>query len=434
MHGHRLMKWLLLFALSSVFLVGCSDFEDYEGSRAYQALNAASGDDIVLGFVWPFVSEYEAVMYDECVMPPEGDCLPLGEWDLLPLGVHMALDEINASGGILGGRRIRLIQRDDNDAVTQARLIAQEFAENTEIVAVIGHAWSYTSVPASPLYEFNGLIMLSPSATSPDLTSREFDFIFRNLASDDEIGRQLAEYAGGQGFESMAILYVNETYGRELSNVFENEASRLGIRIVDRRAYRGSERSFDHILLDWQEREFDAIFIAGAGVEAGSFIRQARELGIDVPVIGGDAMDTSDLWEENAEAVEGVIVASHYHADNPRPELQEFIHNFEERWGMPPDTWSAQGYDALYLLAYAMNTAGTTEPEEVARVLHDTRNWQGVTGPHSFDEYGNVVGKSIILKRVVNAEFEFFRLATDSDSAGEVDIEATNEPEATAEP
>ena len=388
------LKFALL--ILPLLLVACAE-QSLAEQREANTRRATANDPIVIGFVWPFEAD----------------------WDFLPEGVDMAVDEINSSGGILG-RPLEIVRADDHDSVIEGRQIAQDFAENTEMLAVIGHAWSYISVPASPIYEFNGLIMLSPSATSPDLTRDDFNFIFRNVASDDEVGRQLARYALDQGYRDMMILYVNDPNGRELSNVFENEASGIGISIIDRRNYQG-ERNFPLILDDWEDLEFDAIFIAGQNPDAATFIAQAREAGITVPIIGSDGLDTSDLADVAGDAAEGTVVASHYHADNPREELQDFIQRFEAYYadfygeGQPltPDTWAAQGYDAVYLLKHAIEQAETVTPAGVAEALHNTTDWQGVTGPHTFDSTGDVIGKSIVLKVLENGEFRFLQLATD---------------------
>jgi branched-chain amino acid transport system substrate-binding protein len=393
----------ILMWLALLMLMGCAE-KSPKQQREDTARAATAADPIRIGFVWPFSAEY----------------------DLLPEGVEMAVQELNADrvecddnqtncrtvSGLLGGRHIELIQRDDLDLVREGRLIAEEFAEDPDVTAVIGHAWSYISVPAAPLYEFNGLIMLSPSATSPDLTRNGFQYIFRNVLSDNEVGRQLANYAHEKGYLRMVILYADGSYGRQLSNVFENEAQKIGINILDRRTYRSS-RNFQFILDQWAELDFDAIFIAGSNPDAAEFIRDARRKGIDDPVIGSDGLDTVDLWNIARESSIGTVVASFYHPDNPDSELQEFIIKFQEKYQTMPDTWAAQGYDAMMLLAYAIEEAGSTVPSEVTATLHATQNWEGVTGVHSFNANGDVVGKPLVLKIQEADGFKFLQLATD---------------------
>lgn len=439
----KLINTIVVTGLLLALLTGCAE-KSLKQQREEAARAATVNTPIRIGFVWPFSAEY----------------------DLLPEGVYMAVDEINSERvvcdpvetitdtgspaqaitsepettasvdttaepeaatpteltvpaarncrlehGLLGGRKIELVERDDQDLVREGRLIAQEFAENVDITAVIGHAWSYISVPAAPLYEFNGLIMLSPSATSPELTDKGYQYIFRNVLSDNEVGRQLAVYATRQGYTRVAILYSDGAYGRQLSNVFENVSSPLGITIVDRRPYQGT-RNFQPILAEWETLEFDAIFIAGSNPEAAEFIRDARRRGINQPIIGSDGLDTADLWNIAGEAALGVVVASFYAPDNPDSELQGFIIRFQQKYNTIPDTWAAQGYDAVWLLADAIFRAGSTVPSEVAQKLHETHGWQGITGTHTFDAAGDVIGKPLVLKVQDRDGLKFLQLAS----------------------
>ncbi len=388
------LRWIAIVGICASLLGACAE-DDLRVLRAQKALNATVDTPIVIGLVWPFYAAY----------------------DQLPQGVRMAVEEINANGGLLGGRPLRLIEADDFDSVREGRLVAQEFAENTDMVAVIGHAWSYISVPASPIYEFNGLVMLSPSSTSPELTRNGFQFIFRNVSSDEEIARQLAIYAESQGYARMTILHVNDPNGRQLANIFENEADRRGINVVDRRSYQGTNRNFRTIIANWQSLDFDAIFIAGSNPEAAEFILQARTAGIEAPIMGSDGLDTDDLWNIAGEAAEGTVVVSHYHPDTPREQQQRFIEKYRQRYSTDPDTWAAQGYDAVYLLAHAMTVANSSSSGAIAQALHQTREWQGVTGPHTFNERGDVVGKPIILKILQNGTFDFYQIVNVADEA-----------------
>jgi branched-chain amino acid transport system substrate-binding protein len=368
-------------------LTGCAERPISE-QREAAARAATVNDPIRIGFAWSFsvVDDY------------------------LPEGVRMAVAELNGKrlecdenqqncvevSGILG-RQIELVERDDFDDVREGRLIAQEFAQDTSITAVIGHGYSSISLAAAPLYEFNGLIMLTPSATSPDLTNRGYRYIFRNVLNDVEVGRQLAYYARETGYRRMVILYEDGSYGRQLSNVFENEAAKLNITIVDRRVYRNT-RNFPAILDLWQTEDFEAIFIAGSNPSAAQFVRDARRARINQPIIGSDGLDTDALLNIARESSYGTVIASFYHTDNPDAALQQFKIRYFDRYGQEPDTWAAQGYDAVYLLANAIKRAESTVPAEVAAALHTTVDWQGVTGLHTINENGDVVGKPLVLK------------------------------------
>lgn len=322
--------------------------------------------------------------------------------------IQMAAEEINAAGGI-NTRKIRLVHEDDNLSILQGKSIAQRFAAELDMVAVIGHGSSTVSLPASATYQFSGMVMLSHAATAPRLTEQGFGLVFRNIPSDAEIGRLMATYVHQQDYQRVMVLSEKSTYGHGLGNAFEMYATRLGVRVVDRVSYRSGENDFSTLLANWGEVPFDAIFIAGNSPEAADFIVQARQAGFNQPILGGDGLLMEDLPQITAAAGEGLIVATYFHPDDPRPEVQRFVSAFYAKYGTNPDVWAAQGYDAVKLLTHAILMAGSTEPQKIAQALRETKDWPGVTGPHTFNEHGDVVGKPIILTILHNGAFEFYR-------------------------
>jgi len=369
---------LVLFIL--LFVGACGGRRDIAEERAYRA--ARADGEIIIGVV----------------ERREGPT-----WK----AIQMAVEEINAAGGVLG-RKIQVIQQDDEYSVTKGKLVAQQFAANLDMVAVIGHGNSDVSIPASATYEFSGLLMLSPTATAPKLTQQGFKLVFRNIPSDEKVGSQMADFAARQGYKRMMILSAKDAYGRGLGNIFEKWAGEVGITVVDRVSYRDGESNFQQVLTNWKDLDFDAIFIAGRNPEAAHFIAQAREQGLTQPILGGDGLMDGNLLRIAGEAAEGTVVATYFHPDDPRPEVQQFNAAFQEKYGTLPDFGAAQGYDAVKLLAYAMEQAGSTVPVEVAETLRAMERWPGVTGPHTFSQSGDVIGKPIALNIVQDSQFEYF--------------------------
>ncbi len=381
------LSLLLLFLLT----ISCGRSGDAKQERAERA--RAMKGEITIGAVAPWARL-------------EGE-------RLLWQGIEIARDEINNGGGVLG-RKIRLLKEDDEGTATQALVVAQKFADNPDVVAVIGHHNSHCSIATSIMYEYYGILMLSPTSSAPRLTERGgLSYVFRNAPTDLRLAQRLAVLARKRGYDRVMTYYTDNDYGRGLANAFEAEAVALGCTVVDRLSYdpRSHLRYFQKDLERWRKDfAFDAIFLAGEVPKAGEIIAEARRLGLKVPIMGGDALDSCQLWEVGGgDLVEGTIVGTYFHPDDPRPEAQAFTRAFSRRYGRLPEATAAQGYDALKLLAHAMQKAGTTAPGEVAETLRKVKNWQGVTGPHTFNNQGDVVNKPIIIQVVRGKKFKLLK-------------------------
>ena len=313
-------------------------------------------------------------------------------------GLQMAVDEVNAAGGVLG-RPLTVLREDDYEAVDRGRLVAQRLAQNRDVVAVIGHMQSYVSLPAAAIYDLSGLVHVAPTATDPRLTEQGYRRLFRITFTDREIGAQMADFAASQGYDRVAIYYIRDAYGRGLANAFEERALELGVGIADRQSYDpntlAGDRAVTDILESWRDLDLRAVFIAGEPRQAAAMIRAAREADIAVPVLGGDALGTSTFVNLGGPAVEGTVIAAAFHPDDEREEVQRFSLAFRQRYGALPDVSAALGYDAVKLLVHGITRAGSINPDTVADALRTTEEWPGVTGPIAFSDNGNLVGRVI---------------------------------------
>lgn len=377
-----------IVAVGLAFLLsGCGGTPDIATERAQRAEQAQG--DILIGAAWPWVNR--------------------GSW-MYGDGMQMAVDEINAAGGVLG-RSVQIIREDDQESVTQGRLAAQRFIDNPDVVAVIGHLNSHVSIPVASMYEEAGLLMLTPASTSPELTRQGLRRVFRCVDNDEKIGRLMQGYAESKQYRRIAIAYVRNEYGWGLANAFEWRATEAGLDVVTRKAYdpAAADRysSFRHIIEAWEDVAFDAVFLAGMAPQAGYLIKELRAAGIDVPIFGGDALDAPELIKSAGVAAEGVVAASVFHPDDPRAEVRQFNTAFEAIYGKRPDSWAARGYEAVKLLTHAMEETGSTVPDRVAETLHGMDTWNGILGSYSFDEKGDVVGKSLVTAVVREGQFAF---------------------------
>lgn len=325
-------------------------------------------------------------------------------------GMRMAMNEVNETGGILG-RPLQIIKEDDRESVNEGRLVAQRLADNPDVVAVIGHLNSHVTIPAADIYDAAGLLMLTPGSTNPALTQSGHQLVFRSVNNDEEIARQMVGFAEWRGYRRVSICYVRNSYGLGLANAFEQRARELRIDVVDRQSYdpavTENPMSFQRLVAQWRDLDFDVLFLAGMAPQAGYLIKQIRTEGITVPILGGDALDTPELILSAGDAAEGVIIASVFHPDDPRPEVQRFNRLFRASYDMEPDSWAARGYEAVRLLADAMNAAGSAAPEDVALQFRRMESWQSLTGTISFRSNGDVAGRSIVKTIVENGRFKF---------------------------
>lgn len=382
---HRKIQVLAL-ALP-VLAAACGGAADPAAERARLAQKGTG--DIVIGAAWPWQA-HKDVLY----------------WQ----GMQLALDEVNAAGGV-DGRKLRIVQADDQESVDRGRLVAGEFAKDPQVVAVIGHLQSYVTVPAAAVYDLSGLVLVAATSTSPELTSKGYRRVFRTIFTDDQVGRQMAGYAIKQGYRRFAIYYSRDEYGRGLANAFEEEALAHGGDVQSRQSYdpnmASNRLSVEQTVDGWSGATLDAVFIAGQDRQAALLAQELRRKGIRAAILGSDALATPIYLQEGGAAAEGTVIATPYHPDAPNPQARHFTQAFQARFGARPDVGAALGYDAVRLLAHAMAQAHSSDPAKVAAAMHAVRGFPSVSGPVSFDAAGNLQGLEIRHVVVRNGKFEY---------------------------
>jgi branched-chain amino acid transport system substrate-binding protein len=382
--------WTVLWVGLLMCLLTACENRSLAQERSYQL--AQSKGDVVIAVAWPLQS---------------------GKKTLVD-GIDLAVDEINQRGGILGGRQLRIVKKDDESSLTKGRLVAQEIVNNLEVAAVIGHLNTYIAAPAASIYEQAGLLMVTPGASGQKITETGSKLVFRSLPGNRDQGRQIADYAVAQGYRSVALYYIKNDYGVDLANYFEQRANEVGISIADRRSYNMGGDNYAAILADWASfLKFDAIFLVGSLPESAQIVREARNAGIKRPIFGGAGLDSPLLITAGGSFVEGTVVFSLFNKDDPRTAVADFNVRFKDKFGKLPDSTAAQGYDTLNLLAQAMTRAQSVQPMQVANALRNTKGWLGVTGQHTFDEKGDLVAKPLSKMIVKNGRFVPFDLNTE---------------------
>lgn len=379
----RFRLTLVLILLLILVVSGCGKKET--GQLREDAASAATGD-IVIGAAWPFEDQN----------------------DLFSEGIDLALQEINSSGGVLG-RKLSLVKEDDHSSVTLGMSIAQRFAENLDMVAVIAHRSSVVAVPASSIYAKAGLVMISPGATAPKLTQKQYKTVFRNIPSDQSIADRMARFARSAGYRNMAIFYADDEYGRGLANAFEDGAAANGIGIIDRMSFYEDATELKRVAAMWKTLHIDAVFVADVMPSGAEFIKKLRETGLNVPILGGDGLDSERLIEIAGSDAEGTIVPAIFNPDDPRKQTQQFVEKFKSRYQTVPGKWAAQGYDAVRLLAEAIRKSGSTAPSQIAEALRTLKDWPGAAGNLTFSQTGDVENQQVVMKIVRDGRFEYVK-------------------------
>jgi len=313
-------------------------------------------------------------------------------------GVALAMDEVNAAGGLLG-KKVRVYTEDDQSKPEEAKTAVLKLIKQNRVVAVLGEVASSRSLAAAPECQRSGVPMISPASTNPKVTEVG-DYIFRVCFIDPFQGSTMAKFAvQSLKIKRAAILKdVKNDYSVGLAQFFRQTFTKLGGTIVGEESYSEGDIEFKAQLTTLRARRPEAIFIPGYYTEVGLIARQARELGITVPLLGGDGWDSPKTVEIGGKAVEGCYFSNHYSPDDPSPRVQAFISKYKSRYGEIPDAMAVLGYDAASVLADAMKRAGSTDRAGIRNALVATRNFPGVSGDITFDAERNARKPIVILK------------------------------------
>jgi branched-chain amino acid transport system substrate-binding protein len=317
------------------------------------------------------------------------------------LAARLAVREINDSGGVRS-RQLRLVEENDSAQTTRAIAVAATLRDDPAVVAVVGHLTSGTTIRAADIYNAgsNPVVEISPSASNPDLTGVGFRYTFRVCATDLVHGVELARFAfRSLGARNVAVLYQNDDYGRGILGTFTEEFRRLGGTIDERDPYLATTADFGPYLERIQRAgRAQVLMIAGDRATASVILHQARGRGITLPVMGGDAL--AGIQSEGAIA-EGVYLTSNYLPQSSGDEKNvSFLRAYAAaNGGAVPDHRGAGAYDAIYLIAQAIEQGGVSRAaiRNSLAAIDSAHAFTGVTGRIAFDDHGDVLGKGVIV-------------------------------------
>lgn len=329
-------------------------------------------------------------------------------------GIQLAIGEVNSSGGI-DGKQVELSSSDPKGLKSETEETIKTFANQNEVLAVIGEIASERSNWAARIAQNLGLPMISPSSTNPSVTEKG-NYIFRACYIDPFQGYAMAHFAKDKGFQRVGVLINNRSnYSLGLSEYFIDTFRQLGGRILVEETYTHVEGviSLKSQVAVIKKSRIEALFIPVYYSDAAAIAKELRHQGVRIQLLGGDGWDSKELFGLGGDAIDGVYFTNHFSAQSTEPAAMRFVQKFEKRFGSKPDGTAAMGYDAAAMVLASMKAVvargeSLTRPrlrQELSRV----RDFAGVTGPITIDENRNA-RKPIVILQARKGKFEYVKM------------------------
>ncbi len=322
-------------------------------------------------------------------------------------GTQLAVAEINQAGGVLG-RPVELITEDNQSKAGESATIVKKLISRDKVVAVLGEVASGRSLEAAPICQAAGIPMVSPSSTNPKVTEVG-DHVFRVCFIDPFQGQLLADFAKRTlKARRVAILSdVSAPYSVGLAEFFRKAFTEGGGEIVAEQKYASRDKDFRAQLTAIKAGAPDAIFVPGYYTEAGLIVTQARQLGLTIPIFGGDGWEAPELIQIAGSALENTYYSTHYSPEADDPNVRAFVKAFQAMYnGDTPDAMAALGYDSAMVLFDAIKRAGSTDPAKIREALAATKDYPCVTGKTTLDAQRNAT-KSAVIITVKDGKFKY---------------------------
>lgn len=328
------------------------------------------------------------------------------------VAVKMAVEEINANGGV-NGRPIEVEVQDSKSDPTQAAQIATMFTEDETIMAEIGDFASGACIAAAPIYEEAGLVQLSPTASNPDYTLQG-DYMFSIFGKTTDESAFIADYLLKKYMEAkdVAVIYVNSDWGVEAFELLNGYCGDNGVNIVASENFFEGEKDFTAVLTKIRQTNPDTIMLL-MGYDSGAVvIKQIKQMDWDVKVAISGLAYSEQLISLGGDNVEGVLSEIGFVIDETNPEMLAFATEFEKRAGFAPNMMMTCAYDATYMLAEAMANCSTIDRASIRDELMKLQDFEGLTGPKLFNDDRTITQKNFKIVTIENGEW---KVLTDSD-------------------
>ena len=313
-------------------------------------------------------------------------------------GIDMALEKINQAGGLLG-KKVVVIVEDDQGKPEEAAMAVKKLINQDKVIAILGEVASSRSKAGAPICQQAKIPMISPASTDPSVTEIG-DYIFRICFIDPFQGTVMAKFCWNTlKVKTAAILTdVKNDYSVGLADFFKRTFEELGGKIVTEESYTEGDIDFKAQLTAVKAKKPETIFIPGYYTEVGLIARQARELGIKIPLTGGDGWDSPRLIEIAGQALENCYFSNHYHPEDPNPLIQNFVQEYQAKYNETPDAMAVLGYDVAMVLFEAIKRAGAPDPLKIRDEIAATKDFEGVSGKITIDAQRNANKSAVVIK------------------------------------
>jgi branched-chain amino acid transport system substrate-binding protein len=316
-------------------------------------------------------------------------------------GARMAIEALNAKGTSIGGKKVRfeLVAEDDAGEPKQATAVAQKLVD-ARINGMVGHETSGTTIPASKIYHAAGIPQISPSSTSPMYTRQGFNTTFRVVANDVQLGQALGHYAtGSMKARRVAVVDDRTAYGQGLVTEFARSLQSQGGTVVAKEFTNDKATDFSAIITRIRATKPDLVFFGGMSATAGPMLRQMKQLGMNVRMMGGDGLCSDEIHKlSGGTMADGQVVCAEAGGvqGEARAAMDKFRADYKKRFGIDVQINAPYAFDAVMTMAEAMVKAGSSQPAKYLPVLAKIQH-RGVTGPIAFDARGDIKDGTITL-------------------------------------
>ena len=320
-------------------------------------------------------------------------------------GVELAAEKLNQSGGV-SGRKIQLVRRiDDGSSEDWNRNTVNDLIKDKKIVAIINRHTSEVTKPLTILFEEGGMLNLTISAANVNIILSNMKYNFRTHPNNAQLSRESAKYCFNNKHRKLAMITAVDAYSQEVGREFFRTSLDLGMRISYIKTVSELHNDFTSIINDIKKQNVDAIFLSATRTASANFVSQCRRFGITLPIYGSKTLENKDFILQAGVASEGIVVPSIYNESLTHRQNVEFIEAYRAKYGRVPSTWSVQGYDALNIIAQAIEYIHATEPLKIGSIIRYRDNWMGAGGNLNFTESGEVKERQIFFKKIQNGDF-----------------------------